>query len=693
MRIYECSHLSKIAYYLTAPQDLSMDLDDIDETLSLRIVDSNEVVSVQQARFIRVRALEGCNAECIACHFTELYLRDLDPDHVSAVLESHFDLTSLPSHGAQLVDFADPEGRYGVVFIPDGIYHMIISMAEFHPVDDIRFFINLRWDLTLLNDHIGAVLNHWTEQLPRNEDGVPVYPTYLDPAPHDGNRMEDLPLLPYSPRNGGRPRTSFSRPPPLYSPRPSYNGVTLTHPREVVAENGHQAPHYPAGQVPSPPGYEFAPSYSPPSGNPSVVQQTPPRTPEGRDIRRPSPLRSLRTTPLEQELESPSPLDLNDSGPTIFDGPQTETSSIFTGEDFLRNRRARRRSERSNAPSPSPQPASRHRGAQQPSPSSSRRSSINRIIDHYLQPLPDLSRDLGPAPNQVEQASNGERDDQVDRQFLSASVFGQGVPSTYRLEPHSFRRPLGLFQHDPNHLTALRSRTRHRMSIAQSIENRLNDRIPTVPDSGSRTRSISSSSASSDSDTSSQSEARLPVLQNFVLIYPEDMADAPPYPAGAFVAVRSSGSVTHYVTFDPVARGVLEMTAYRRRALTYEELHHADHSISHINSHLASSNWGELYSYISFPNRDLTDLDPEGDADDEIDDSDDSSLDEGELRNDEDMMDVDAPSTTDASVLTVNRHSPTSSNDSSSADNQTELDGDGGVRLPHASANNSEAQR
>ncbi|KPI44330.1 uncharacterized protein AB675_8430 [Cyphellophora attinorum] len=209
---------------------------------------------MKQILWIRAKAASGCS-KCIPCHFSEYFLRDLSSEHINSVLDGEFDATDLPSHGIQQV----PLGRNMYREVADGVYHKTVSLHRKNVSSSrIRFFLQEKWNIRVTDSHIYAIVDHYHDSLPRNEVGQPDVPTHSDPAPHPGNRLTELPTEAVTPRLG-RPRTSFSRPPPTYSPRPTWRGVELRHQREVVPSDGHMPPFYLASSAPQPPSYESPP--------------------------------------------------------------------------------------------------------------------------------------------------------------------------------------------------------------------------------------------------------------------------------------------------------------------------------------------------------------------------------------------------------------------------------------------------
>ena len=222
--------------------------------VSFKLNDSREIVDSSHVEFVRDAARKGCTAECISCHFSKAYLRDLNPEDIEKMLNGEYELTEEPSHGDQLIDTDD----HKQISIPDGIYHYIVHLhRKGCEADIVAFVVGEKFGTAADEDHVKAAFDHYMENLPTNEHGVPDLPQETEAAPHPGHRIPDLPTAPFTPRHNGRSRTSFSRPPPDYSPRPTYRGTELRHPREVVPIGGHLGPFHTAGNggIPNPPAY------------------------------------------------------------------------------------------------------------------------------------------------------------------------------------------------------------------------------------------------------------------------------------------------------------------------------------------------------------------------------------------------------------------------------------------------------
>ena len=219
--------------------------------VNLVIDDTHVIISLEQASFLIDRQKsEGCASECLSCHFRERYLRDLDPDNIESVLANEFQVTDSPIHGGEMiVGWVD-----GVpVIIPDAIFWDVLQLHELEN-EQIRKYMKRSWKFPISGPQIRMIFSHYEDGLDTDEDGVPIYPDEIEPPAHDGNQIETLPTTPVTARLG-RPRTSFSMVPPEYSPRPCWNGVELTHPREVITHGGQVAPFYHTAAAPEPPTY------------------------------------------------------------------------------------------------------------------------------------------------------------------------------------------------------------------------------------------------------------------------------------------------------------------------------------------------------------------------------------------------------------------------------------------------------
>lgn len=105
-----------------------IDMTQMQESVSLKIDNSEEIISVGQAKWLLKKYGKGCNADCLACHFSELFVRDLSPEDIESVIEGEFRVTDLPAHGAQTVSLGGPQGLHEYQ-IPDGLYFQVSHEA------------------------------------------------------------------------------------------------------------------------------------------------------------------------------------------------------------------------------------------------------------------------------------------------------------------------------------------------------------------------------------------------------------------------------------------------------------------------------------------------------------------------------------------------------------------------------------
>lgn len=228
--------------------------------VNLRITGTHEILSVEQAKYLFQLKEQGCTSECIQCHFRQRYLREVDSDDIEAFLADS--LQAIEGSWAVQGEIVPAWDDSFPVVVPSGIYWDVLKLHK-EEVSTVRVAIKLAHDWDLSDRERVAIEGHYEDTLPMNTEGVPIYPPTIEPEEHPGRTIENLPTTPLTPRLG-RPRSSFSIPPPAYEGRPTFNGVQFRHPHEVVATGGHVAPfmHDP----PEPPSYiDAGPHAIPPS--------------------------------------------------------------------------------------------------------------------------------------------------------------------------------------------------------------------------------------------------------------------------------------------------------------------------------------------------------------------------------------------------------------------------------------------
>jgi hypothetical protein len=230
----------------------------------LLVKPTGEILSVAMAKRIMRLLTQGMSYEEIPVKFREEWNREIDSDTVEAVLEMNFDTTDHPvPEGEHLICPDDPaidhpEFVRGTI-IPSGIYYEIVNLRDYEP-NFVEGYVAVRWGLEVNEDMIVEIWDDWQDALPRNEVGLPLIPDGdVRPVP-PGRRLYDL-------GNGTSEaqdrRSSFSIPPPLYSPRPTWGNMTFRHPREVTGYGDHLPPFYTGTTVPHPP--DFTSGDSPPA--------------------------------------------------------------------------------------------------------------------------------------------------------------------------------------------------------------------------------------------------------------------------------------------------------------------------------------------------------------------------------------------------------------------------------------------
>jgi hypothetical protein len=100
-----------------------IDITSMRETVSLKVDNSEEVLSVGQVMWVLGKLGKGCTAECLACHFSELFLRDIHPEVIESIIGDEYTTTDLPSHGSQILQTVTRPIRE--IAVPDGIYYKV----------------------------------------------------------------------------------------------------------------------------------------------------------------------------------------------------------------------------------------------------------------------------------------------------------------------------------------------------------------------------------------------------------------------------------------------------------------------------------------------------------------------------------------------------------------------------------------
>ena len=263
-----------------------------------------EIISLEMASFLIDRqSSSGCNPQCLSCHFSERYLRELEPDSIETFLANDFQVTARPVQGGEkIVGWA---GAHPII-IPNGIYWEVLQLHDSLADHQIAKYIYRRFKFPLKELHVRQIFSDFEDGLRADVNGVPMYPEVIEPPQHDGSLLSDLPTIPTTPRLGN-PRSSFLMVPPNYSPRPTWNGMVFTHPREVVAVGGQVAPFYDQEQTPQPPSYASAIPFELP---PAYVLAEPLADDEETPVLVPSQntVRPQQTSPVVEEpeyIESP----------------------------------------------------------------------------------------------------------------------------------------------------------------------------------------------------------------------------------------------------------------------------------------------------------------------------------------------------------------------------------------------------
>ncbi|KAK5063210.1 hypothetical protein LTR84_005287 [Exophiala bonariae] len=200
-----------------------------------RILVNSEILSIAMVkRMVDLVALPEWTYDNVATIFYDEFHREIDGDTVEAILKQDFIPTDLPlTHGEHVVwsespAITHPEFVCGTV-IPSGIYWQLIESRQEHPAVLSNLCME-RWSFDIDETTIEEMIDEWLDELPRNEDGLPIEPTG-DPRPvHPGRRLEELGT---EVTEAIDKREEFDIPPPLYSPRPTWGGKTFRHPREI----------------------------------------------------------------------------------------------------------------------------------------------------------------------------------------------------------------------------------------------------------------------------------------------------------------------------------------------------------------------------------------------------------------------------------------------------------------------------
>lgn len=230
----------------------------------LLVKPTGEILSVAMAKRIMRLLTQGVSYEEVPVKFREEWNREIDSDTVEAVFEMDFDTTELPvPHGEHLVypddpAIEDPEFVCGTI-IPSGIYYEIVNLRDYEP-SFVEGYVAVRWGFEVTEDMVIEIWDDWMESLPRNEAGLTLIPDGdARPAP-PGRLLNDLSNETSEAQDR---RSSFSIPPPLYSPRPTWGNMTFRHPREFPGYEGHLPPFHTGFTVPRPP--DFASGNPPPT--------------------------------------------------------------------------------------------------------------------------------------------------------------------------------------------------------------------------------------------------------------------------------------------------------------------------------------------------------------------------------------------------------------------------------------------
>lgn len=229
---------------------------------------TGEVLSVAMAKRIMRLLQDGMSYESIPEKFFEEWDREIDADTVEAVYELDFEPTDLPVPNGEHLVYPEypaidhPDFVRGTI-VPSGIYWEIINLRSTGE-NFIAQYVSHRWGFVVSEHVITSILDRWQEQLPTDENGRPIEPTGTARPLHPGRLLVDLPTRLSEAQDG---RSSFSIQPPMYSPRPTWRGVTFRHPREVAGSEDLDVPPF------ARPGAEFngLPGYSPGESAPGYV--------------------------------------------------------------------------------------------------------------------------------------------------------------------------------------------------------------------------------------------------------------------------------------------------------------------------------------------------------------------------------------------------------------------------------------
>ena len=216
---------------------------------NISIDESHEIISSGLALYIKLQHAQGHSSEVISYRINELYVRHIDPEIIDTFLEDEITLTRQVNETGEL-RISDE------LWVPESMYTDVVRMSN-EDSHTIREFLSLKWHQPFELDVVEETLDHFQENQAADHHGRPVGDR---PVPTQGSTIGELPTTPITARTGTR-RSSFSRAPPCYSPRPEYKGHKFVHPREIVVGNTHHPDSFREGTCPLPPPYE-PPSYA-----------------------------------------------------------------------------------------------------------------------------------------------------------------------------------------------------------------------------------------------------------------------------------------------------------------------------------------------------------------------------------------------------------------------------------------------
>lgn len=222
----------------------------------LLLKSSREILTVAMAKRIMFYVVHGYSADETVGKFYEEWNREIDVDAVEDLIGRNFELTDLPIPlGEHVIGTIEPpinhpDFAHGLV-IPSGIYYEIVDSHE-EGTAFLSRHLYLMYGLDLVQDTVAEIIEHWTDSLPRNQDGVPIVPPGSARPQHHGHRLDSLRTRTSIAQDR---RTSFAVPPPLYSPPLVHRGLALRHPRQFNEIDGHLPPFFPPVLRPGPPSY------------------------------------------------------------------------------------------------------------------------------------------------------------------------------------------------------------------------------------------------------------------------------------------------------------------------------------------------------------------------------------------------------------------------------------------------------